>query len=173
MRPMLIGTLIFSLTVLPVPSAFAGNGDSKSEKLSLKNVELNAAGQVRGRLLDGNGQPLANKEIEIRTSSKAEKFTTSKSGEFTILSTHGGNCAVFVEKKAYPVRLWKHNTAPPKALTSIGIVHGDKPVFRGQDDDGGFGFIDGVSGSQLLGLGLLAGAVVAIVLAVEDDDDGS
>ena len=172
MRPMLIGTLIFSLTVMPVPSAFADNGNADSQKLTLRNVELNSAGQVKCRLLDGTGQPLAGQSVEFRTSSKAIKTTTSKNGEFLITSEHGGNCAVFVDKQAYPVRLWKHKTAPPKSLTSIGIVHGENPVYRGQDD-GGFGFINGVSGSQLLGLGLLAGAVVAIVLAVEDDDDGS
>lgn len=170
MRPMLIGTMIFSMTVLPMPAAFADNGSS--EKLKLQNVELNAAGKVAGRLLDETGKPIAGKVIEIRTADKVMKKTTKKDGSFTLESAKGGNCAFIVDKRAFACRLWQHNTAPPKSLTSFGIVMGDAPIVRGQDEDG-FGPIGGVSGGQLLGLGLLAGAVVAIVLAVDDDDDGS
>ena len=84
-----------------------------------------------------------------------------------------------IDERFYACLLWKHETAPPKALTSFGIVHTDGPIIRAQDcaegcDDGyggRFGQLGGVSGGQLLGLGLLAGAVVAIVIAA--DDDGS
>lgn len=169
MRPMLIGTMIFSLTVLPVPSAFATAKD-KAADLKLQNVELNAEGKVDGLLLDGQGHPIANKQIEIRTKTNVTKTTTTADGHFTIASDNGGHVAVTVDDQFYAARLWKQGTAPPKSVTKVGIIHGDNVTFRAQ---GGRGFMGNVSGAQLLGLVLLAGAITAIVLAVDDDDDGS
>jgi hypothetical protein len=179
MRPLIVWTMIFSMTVLPVPSAFAGQA-AAGTATQLQNVELTQSGKVAGRLLDAKGTPLANKVVEIRTATDVQKKTTGKDGSFTIESPTGGNCALLVEDRAYGCRLWKNGTAPPKALTSFGIVHTDGPIIRAQDcgegcDDGyggRTGRLGGISGGQLLGLGLLAGAVVAIVIAA-DDDDGS
>ena len=75
----------------------------------------------------------------------------------------------FVDKKAYACRVWKKGTAPPKSLTSFGIVHHTGPVVRGQYDDEE-GMLGSVSNGQLLGLGLLAGAIVAIVIAANNDE---
>ncbi len=177
MRPLLIGSMIFSMTILPVPSAFAAD-DAKTEKLKLQNVELSASGKVHGRLIDEKGQPLGNQVVQILTKDGQQNQTTAGDGSFTVAAANGGNCAIVVGKKNFACRLWQHNTAPPKSLTSFGIVYSDGPIVRGQEgcDDGNggrFGRLGGVSGGQLLGLGLLAGAVVAIVLAVDDDDDGS
>lgn len=179
MRPLIVWTMIFSMTVLPLPSAFADSG--KSEKIQLQNVELNAAGKVAARLVDGQGKPLGGKTIEIHTAKDVEKKTTAADGSFTVESKTGGNCAIMVGDRAYACRLWRQKTAPPNSLTSFGIVHTNGPIVRAQDcaegcDDGAggrFGRLGGVSGGQLLGLGLLAGAVVAIVLAADNDDDGS
>ncbi len=180
MRPLIVWTMIFSMTVLPVPASLASQ-KTAADAVQLQNVELNKAGRVAGRLLDATGAPLANKVIEIRTAKDVQKKKTGKDGSFSIESAVGGNCAMVVEERAYACRLWKNGTAPPKSLTSFGIVHTDGPIVRAQDcgegcDDGyggSYGRLGGISGGQLLGLGLLAGAVVAIVLAVDDDDDGS
>ena len=180
MRPLIVWTMIFSMTVLPVPASFADQ-KAASEAVQLQNVELSKTGRVAGRLLDAKGAALANKTVEIRTAKGVQKKTTGKDGSFAIESTVGGNCALVVEKRAYACRLWKNGTAPPKSLTSFGIVHADGPIVRAQDcgegcDDGyggSYGRLGGISGGQLLGLGLLAGAVVAIVLAADNDDDGS
>lgn len=168
------------MTASPVPSAFAAEGAS-AEKVQLQNVELSKNGKVAGRLVDGQGRPLAGKTVEIRTTAAVSKTKTTDDGSFTVESEAGGNCAMIIGDRAYACRLWKHNTAPPKALTSFGIVHTNGPIVRAQDcaegcDDGAggrFGRLGGISGGQLLGLALLAGAVVAIVLAVDNDDDGS
>ena len=139
------------------------------QAVRLQNVELSDAGTVQGRLLDSSGKPMAGKEIEIRTKNSAEKKVTDNKGQFTVNSDVGGSCAIFVDKKAYACRVWKKGTAPPKSLTSFGIVHHTGPVVRGQYDDEE-GMLGSVSNGQLLGLGLLAGAIVAIVIAANNDD---
>lgn len=159
------------MTVLPIPSSFA-TGNDAPDKAKLRNVELNQTGQVKGRLLDDQGKAIANQLVEIRIAKTVQKAKTGADGSFTLNSKNGGNCAIIVEDRAYACRLWTHGTAPPKSLTKFEIVDTKGPIVRGQGDDEGFG-LGRVSGSQLLGLGLLAGAIVAIVLAVENDDDGS
>lgn len=174
MRPLIVGTLIFSMTALPIPSTFA-SGDDPAEQVRLKNVELNADGIVTGTLLDEDGKPIAGRTVQIHIAKKMQQKTTDAQGKFTVASEVGGNCAIIVENRAYACRLWKQDTAPPKSLNRFEINDFRAPVVRGQNDDcddEGWG-LNRVSGSQLLGLTLLAGAVTAIVLAVDNDDDGS
>lgn len=175
MRPLIVGMLVFSMTVLPISSTFAAD-QTPPQRANLRNVELDSQGQVIGRLLDEQGKAVANKTVEVRVAQSVQKQKTDAQGKFKIKSKVGGNCAIIVDDRAYGCRLWAGNTAPPKSLQRFEIVDRKGPIVRGQDcnecDDGGFG-LSRISGSQLLGLGLLAGAVVAIVLAVENDDDGS
>lgn len=174
MRALIVWTMIASMTLSP--SVFAAS--NTSEKVQMQNVELNANGTAVGRLVDEQGAALAGKTVEIRTAKTVEKKTTAEDGSFTVQSETGGSCAIIVDDRAYACRLWQYQTAPPKALTSFGIVYTDAPIVRGQacaegcdDGSGGcFGNLGGITGKQLLGLGLLAGGVVAIVLAVQDDD---
>lgn len=185
MRTPIVWTLALSMTLLPVQSTFAGPATQvkEAQQTRLQNVELNEAGTVKGRLVDDKGVALTNREIQILTrSSKVEKKTDTN-GFFTIEAKTGGQCAIIVDKSTYACRMWKHGTAPEKSLTSFGVVHNGKPLVRGQYDDCGegcddgaggmFGRVGGISGGQLLGLGLLAGAVVAIVIAADNDDDNA
>ncbi len=184
MRAPIVWMMIFSMTLMPIQATFAGQETSSTtEQVRLHNVELNAGGTVNGRLTDATGQPLVNKEIRVTTKDTSEKLVTDQDGAFVVSTQAGGNCAITVDKQTYACRLWKHNTAPPKALTSFGIVYSSDSQVRGQYDDcgegcddgggGRFGRLGGISGGQLLGLGLLAGAVVAIVIAADNDDDAS
>ena len=173
MRVSLIWTMIFSMTVLPTVAASAADSP---ETLKLQNVELSESGLVKGQLLDSAGKPIAKKVVEIRTQAGSVKHLTDADGRFVVSSKSGGNCALVVDEQSYACRLWTNKTAPPKSLTSFSVVYANGPVVRGQgyDDcaegcDDGCGRLGGISKGQLLGLGLLAGAVVAIVLAADND----
>lgn len=178
MRTLMIWTLIVSTSVLP--SAIAADNGKTVQPAKLANVELNEDGFVVGMLVRKDGTPVAGKELDVRTKTTAAKVVTDRAGRFKIASKSSSNCAVIVDGKAHACRLWKHNSAPANSLTSLGVVYGGGELARGQfggcaegcEDGGGrFGTIGGVSGGQLLGLGLLAGAVVAIVIAANNDDD--
>jgi len=179
MRASLIWTLVFSLTILP---GAASSAAEKTKPVQLQNVELDANGRVFGQFLDHSGKPIAGKEVVIRTKANSAKCVTDAKGRFAITSKTGGNCAIVIDENAYACRLWTSKTAPPKSLTSFSIVPQDNAVVRGQGYDscgegcddgrgGRCGRVGGVSKGQLLGLGLLAGAVVAIVLVANNDDD--
>ncbi len=181
MRVSFIWTMIVCMTVLPTASATADSTNRQTEPVQLQNVQLSANGTAAGQLLNDAGQPLAGQLVKIQTKTGLQKITTNKDGRFTLGSKSGGNCVITVAKRSYACRLWQNNTAPPKSLTSFSIVHGNGPILRAQDcgegcDDGyggRSGRPGGITGGQVLGLALLAGAVVAIVIAVENDGDGS
>ena len=181
MRVPFIWTLITCLTIVPTAVQASGDVQDSNQPLVLQNVELDRNGEVTGQLLDEAGQALAGQIVEIRTKDNVQQLTTDTQGRFKIAHANGGTCAIIAKDQNYACRLWKHGMAPPKSLTSFTVVHTDGTIVRAQDcgegcDDGyggRGGRLGGVSGGQLLGLALLAGAVVAIVIAVENDDDGS
>lgn len=176
MRTTIVMATIFSMTVLPsMPTASAGV--TKTEPVALQNVELNADGAVEGTIVDQTGTPSQGTRVQVRTKTAAAEAVTNAEGKFVLRGVEPGNCALTIGDRTYGCRLWSHRTAPPKALTSFIIVHSNGPVVRGQDycgegcdTGGGRGFLGGpLSGGQVLGLGLLAGAVVAIAIAANND----
>ncbi|MEZ6128490.1 MAG: hypothetical protein R3C59_07390 [Planctomycetaceae bacterium] len=183
MRTSVITMLIFSLVVMPtaLTNVQAAGQDAQ---VRLLNIELSSAGTVAAQLLDEHGRPQSKRTIEFRTATAAVQLQTNDNGVFMIKGSTGGNAAVIIDDQAYAFRMWAHGTAPPGALTTFNIVHANDPVVRGQGYDdcgegcgegygGRRGRVGGISGGQWLGLGLLAAAVVAIVLVANDDDDAS
>ena len=179
MRASVIWTLIYCLTALP---GLATSASAADKPVKLHNVELNAEGFVKGQLNDHAGQPIAGKQVVIQMKAGSSRAVTDKKGQFRVASNTAGVCCIHVGENAHACRLWLKGTAPPKSLTSFSIVPHDKTIVRGQGYDecaegcddgygGKTGRLGGISKGQLLGLGLLAGAVVAIVLVANDDDD--
>lgn len=175
-----IWALTFCLAILPGLSSSASAAD-QPVRVPVRNVELTAKGQVVGVLIDAQKQPLVGKTLAVHTKAGVAKTLTDAKGRFTLTSPKGGPCKIVVDERAYVCRLWTAGTAPPQALTAVGLVHAPDHIVRGQNYDdcgdgcgesgGRFGALGGISGGQLLGLGLLGGAVTAIVIAANNDDD--
>lgn len=174
--------LTFCVTILP-GIASSANAADKEVRVPIRNVELNARGQAIGILINAKKQPLANKTLSVHTKDGVVNVATDVKGKFTLTAAKGGPCKIQVDERTYVCRLWKAGTAPPQSLNAVGLVHAPEHLIRGQSFDdcgdecgeagGRFGRLGGISGGQLLGLGLLGGAVAAIVIAANNDDDGS
>jgi hypothetical protein len=158
--------LMAVLFVLPA-NVIAGPAPKANAKPVLRNVELTRNGEIHGRVLDIHGKAVADTIVQVSTKAGSYETKTDKSGQFTVADLKGGNCVVKVDEAAYGARLWKQGTAPPKSLKSFSVVNDPNFVVRGQD-----GMLFGLTPAQLLGLGLVAGGIVAIAIAA-DDDDGS
>lgn len=177
-----IWVLTFCVTLLPGLSSAVSAAD-KQVRVPVRNVELDAKGQVVGILINAEKKPLVGKSVAIHTNTGVARAKTDAKGIFTLTSAKGGPCKIVVDERAYVCRLWAAGTAPPKSLGAVGLVHAPDHLVRGQSFDdcgdscgeGGsrFGTLGGISGGQLLGLGLLGGAVTAIVIAANNDDDAS
>ncbi len=164
-----IALLLAVLFVVPA-NAFAGTAASAdTEKPVLRNVELGRDGSVSGRVLDIHGQPVAGTSVEMITRSGKTTAVTDDEGVFRFTGLKGGTAVVRVNEAAYGARLWTQGTAPPKSLKTFSVVNDPNYVVRGQNGDG---MLFGLTPAQLLGLGLVAGGIVAIAIAA-DDDNGS
>ncbi len=154
------------LFVLPA-HVIAGSTTQAHAKPKLRNVELAEDGGVHGRVLDVHGRPVAGTVVHISTKAGKQEVTTNDKGQFRLAGLKGGVCVVTVGEAHYGARLWKQGTAPPKSLEQFSVVNDPSFVVRGQGYDDGLLF--GLTHAQLLGLALVAGGIVAIAIAADDD----
>ena len=166
--------LILSIVVSPAMSVAGSQpGTSAPGKTSLKNVELDVNGSLRGQLVSEAGVPVSAAAIRVHSQTNRNKVSqtlaTDETGSFAISGLKSGTCLIAVGDNTYACRVWNHATAPPKSLQSIALVDAGR-VVRG-NAGGGFGNkIRCMSKGQKIGLGLLIGAAIAIPIVLDDDD---
>ena len=160
-------TAVFLAVLFVLPAhVLAGSVAQNHAKPKLRNVELAQGGKIRGRVLDIHGRPVADTTVRISTKEGKRIATTNENGQFTLPGLRGGVWVVQVGEASYGARLWKQGTAPPKALKQFSVVNDPKFVVRGEDTDS---MLCGLTHPQLLALALVAGGVVAIAVAANDD----
>ena len=159
-------TALFMAVLFVLPAnVIAGSTAQANANPKLRNVELAKGGEVQGRVLDIHGRPVAGTTVELSTKVGKRAAKTDKKGQFILTGLKGGVCVVKVGEANYGARLWKQGTAPPKSLKTISVVNDPNFVVRAQGD----GLLFGLTPAQLLGLGLVAGGIVAIAIAADDD----
>lgn len=158
-------TALFMAVLFVLPAnVIAGPTTQAQAKPKLRNVELSQDGGVHGRVLDVHGRPVAGADVQILTKHSKKTAKTNEKGQFILTGLKGGVCVVQVGEANYGARLWKQGTAPPKSLKQFSVVNDPNFVVRGQD-----GMLFGLTSAQLLGLALVAGGIVAIAIAADDD----
>ncbi len=138
---------------------------------SAPDVILNRDGELRGRLVDAQCQPVANRLVEIHRNSRLVSLvSTDSNGWFVSPKLSDGVYDVVAGGAPQTYRLWHPSTAPPSAATSVVQVAGERLV-RGQDTGGFFSSIACRPG--LIAIGLAAAIAIPIALDDDDDDDAS
>lgn len=157
--------------VMPYQCLVAGESTpsvSAQTAVALANVELNSQGALQGQLVTGAGAAVQSTTITVKSGDNRFTVVTDDAGRFSVSGLSEGQCILTVGRDTYVCRIWTHGTAPPSALDSIALVQGDAgPTVRGQL--GRNNILPPMTNGQLLGLGLLAGAVTAVVIAADDD----
>ena len=174
--------LILSIVVSPAMSVAGSQpGTPVPGKTSLKNVELDVDGSLRGKLVTEAGIPVTAAAIRVQSQTDTNKVSqilaTDETGSFVVSGLKSGTCLITVGDNTYACRVWNHATAPPKSLQTVALVDAGR-VVRGNDCcndccDNGCGIgnkIRCMSSGQKIGLGLLVGAAIAIPIALDDDD---
>ncbi len=160
-------TALFMAVLFVLPAnVIAGSAARPYAKPKLRNVELAQGGEVHGRVLDIHGRPVADTTVRISTKEGKRIAKTNENGQFTLPGLKGGVCVVKVGEASYGARLWRRGTAPPKSLKQFSVVNDPKFVVRGEDTDS---LLFGLTQPQLLALALVAGGIVAIAVAANDD----
>jgi len=158
--------LLMAVLFMMPANVIAGSATQAHAKPKLRNVELAENGEVHGRVLDVHGRPVVDATVEISTKAGKKAAKTNDKGQFKLAGLKGGVCVVQVGQASYGARLWTQGTAPPKSLKQFSVVNDPNFVVRAND---GGGLLFGLTPAQLLGLGLVAGGIVAIVIAADDD----
>lgn len=91
-------------------------------RTQIEDVALHARGELRGALVDVNGQPISNAPIAIGQSGKLlHELTTDSEGRFTATGMTAGVYQVASEAGVQNYRMWSVGTGPVTAKQ--GIVH--------------------------------------------------
>ncbi|MCA9111143.1 MAG: carboxypeptidase regulatory-like domain-containing protein [Planctomycetaceae bacterium] len=185
---LLSGMLCFAL-VAPHPAIAESSADSAdTQQPIIRDVELAEGGVARGLVVTSAGQPASGVKVALHVDDEVYAATADENGQFAVEGLRGGSCVVQVGETVYGARFWANGTAPPQALHTFVVVNQDGPVVRGGSGGSkfptfkwpkGFGHLNPLSGlthKQLLALGIgagVAGATIAIILAIQDDGDAS
>lgn len=152
---------------VPVAIGFAANADTIAEnteqqKIKIRDVKLKDGGVLTGQLLNPQGGPMADVEIQVITDQKVvASAMTQAEGKFSINGLRGGNYVIGAKTARASVRLWAPGTEPPAATDGALLVAPGRTV------RGSFGGIsDGVyrldEAKALIAIPLLIGGAAII-----------
>ena len=176
MRSRLTWMLLLALVFAPALSSPAVAQETKRpQPLRLRNVELNKAGSLEGRLLNRDGKPLVDQVVTVRDqgdpSRVALRVRTDQTGRFVIPELKSGMVVIETSRDTYAVRVWAHGTAPPKSLRNIALIKSGAQTLRGQDGEEQLRlieWIESLSPAEIAALGALGVALVAIPLRLNE-----
>ena len=149
---------------------------------AVPNVKLTDAGQLNGRVADGNGRPMADQTVSlIKAGHVVAQANTNADGVFAVAKVVPGTYVLSVDQKAAEVRVWEAVTAPPTSMNEALLLAGDAPV-RGQycengcppggcNCGGGGGFFGGLDFITLATVGSAVTAAVLAGVAVSEIND--
>ena len=128
------------------------------------DIALTRDNLLNGRLVDETGKPVDGMRVSIYSQGHMTAATVSdQAGAFSLVTIRGGVYELHVGDQFQIVRLWRHDTAPPSAESTILFRVGQETV-RGQRP------IESLFCFQPWFLGVLIAAAIAIPIAVHDSD---
>ena len=148
------------------PSVTSTTRSTEAPRTAIRDIALGNAGELRGQVLDIQGQ--ARPKLPVRIARQGEEVArteTDQHGRFAVQGLNGGLYEVQTPIGTNVYRAWTPGTAPPSAVTEAMVVP-DENLIRGQ-------MRGGQALSWLANPWVLAGivaAAIAIPLALDDDD---
>ena len=148
--------------------------DSRAAAPQIKDVELDAAGTLRGKVLSRNNLAGPSVIRVERTDGAAADATCDAEGCFAIHGLKGGVYQLRTPQHTEIVRLWSSHTAPPAATQHMVITPGTVTV-RGQHHVGDIFRSDGFIVAAIIAAAIAIPVVVhnSRDRASDRDDDSS
>jgi hypothetical protein len=145
------------------PQEQAAKSQAESAAPAVLDAKLSNGGVLRGQVVDGQGQPVANAPVSVLYEGKEVVSTkTAADGSFAVSGLRGGTHTVVSGDNGGICRLWSTDTAPPSARESVMIVRGGQ-VVRGQLSPTG----------KVIVLGAIVGGIVAGGVISQGDSNGN
>jgi hypothetical protein len=145
-------------SAVPAPTVPSGGASS-----TIVDVKLDAAGVLRGRVVNGSGVAADGASVAIRRGETVvAQGTTDQRGEFAAPGMSLGVYTLETATSRRVCRVWTGDTAPPSAQSVALLVTGE-PVVRGQ--------IGYANPADWITIGLGAAGVALGVIAIDKIDD--
>lgn len=154
--------LIASVPLLCPQLAHALEPQQKTRAATAPDVVLTGQGMLQGRLVNRNGQPLANSAVVVTAGQRRIATKTDANGFFQAELKTSGLYAVSAAGGVITCRAWSTRTAPPVAQQGILLVS-DEQTLTAQGPRGFF--------TNPIVIGGVIAAAVGITIAVASDDD--
>lgn len=182
-----IGTWLSAIAVLgmAIPVQALDSSERRATGSTVvSDVALTADGELTGVVVGKNGQPLAGKPVQVlHNQDIVAEIRSDANGRYTIQGLRNGVHVVRTVNGRKICRFWSADTAPPVAHRGL-LLTSDSTIIRGQDGCGeccgegcndccgpSGGFFSGASAGSAIGVGLFAGAIVAVAVSVSDNTD--
>ena len=151
-------TWVFPMHALQAQSPSSADD---SRPAILGDVRLDSAGTLRGKVVDGQGQPQRDQRLRLyRAGELLGELRTNPEGDFAFPRLRGGVYQLQLREVMVTCRVWTRAAAPPIAREQLLLV--DAPeIARGQQPIGEIF-------TNPLFLGLLVAAAIAIPVAVHN-----
>lgn len=128
------------------------------------DVRLTDKGTLQGVAVNMDGIPLSESPVSLYQGTRElGAGETDRLGRFSFGPLSPGTYHLVIRDHVLVVRTWQHQTAPPNAKPAVLVVIGDR-TSRGQRP------IGKLLNPDVVVLGALVAAAIAIPLAVSDDD---
>ena len=171
--PLAVRTAVLSLAclglVLP-PSVFgaspaASRPAQAQPTLQVADAALGPQGVLRGKVVDAQGQPVADARVVLaQRSGPVAEAQTDAEGRFAVANLRHGVYAVGAAEGVGIYRLWPSSVAPPSATSDVLIVS-DGTLVRGQG-----GMYQWMSEHFWLSSALIVTAIALPVALINDKD---
>ncbi len=125
----------FPASALAAPPVTSSRGapTATTSQSAIVDVELQAGGQLTGRVVGQDGHSVASAKVTIRQGNVELGETLSAAdGSFRINSVKGGVYSITAANDTYLCRAWEVGVAPPSAGNGMLLVDHSQTVLRGQ-----------------------------------------
>ena len=132
----------------------------------IPDVQLDAAGQLHGVVVDGQGHPMPETRVMLsRVGEVPNRVSmTDAKGQFRLAALKGGAYQLHTSEGVCVCRAWTAKAAPPGAARSLLVVN-DRLVERGQRP------VRDLFTSDPVLVATLVAAVIAIPIAIHKSQD--
>lgn len=132
-RKLLMRTLSVLMSVILCVPAIAVESTAaklKSKARTAVELQMQADGSIRGKVVDRQGKSLANASVKISNRVGSAAVQTDAQGMFAIQGVGVGEYVIGLGNGTQKVRVWNARTAPPNTAQLALLVVGD--AVRGQ-----------------------------------------
>lgn len=125
-----LSVLMSASLCFPAMAAETTVAKVKTAQRSALELQMDASGLIRGKVVDRQGKSLPNAEVKVSNRVGSAVSKTDANGVFSVTGLSMGEYFIGVGSQSQKVRVWNAKTAPPKTAQAALLVVGG--AVRGQ-----------------------------------------